>query len=452
MYGDIFKQSSSYIVPPFETQNVPFLPYSDNLFTISAGYKIANDDNFGKPVNQAKIYNQNVAAGTKLQIPVYKTNYPPKSGETYAPIFQNKKASFPSYLSNLQNQLVLKPTVEDNRFNFGEAGTGEKVNAVQQLGSHFLLPSFQGQVIPISTLANNAPFPRYKGAAIQVYPTVAGFSTTAYQPLQAQQQFQFGHGIVQPVDNSGRPPSQAEEIRSDVEIIDEKKPRPPPRSDEDDGDQADDDDHGYTPPERHEANSQDDNDDYEVKSFKAPPAEGDFKPSTSFPFKEYDEKFGRYSNRDKLGGDEKSVSKNRDYSGDDDDESSARYLSEDTSSKAYYDRQEEEEGETYDDKPRDYERRKTKEERDENAAKYYDKNFDEEFDASYKAKLSKQKMKHGKGGRNIYEVEDPSSEGSQRNFRYYKDSRNTGGYSLVPETNIYEGGFGYKILGRRTIL
>lgn len=183
--------------------------------------------------------------GTKLQIPVYKTNYPPKSGETYAPIFQNKKASFPSYLSNLQNQLVLKPTVEDNRFNFGEAGTGEKVNAVQQLGSHFLLPSFQGQVIPISTLANNAPFPRYKGAAIQVYPTVAGFSTTAYQPLQAQQQFQFGHGIVQPVDNSGRPPpSQAEEIRSDVEIIDEKKPRPPPRSDEDDGDQADDDDHG----------------------------------------------------------------------------------------------------------------------------------------------------------------------------------------------------------------
>lgn len=61
-------------------------------------------------------------------------------------------------------------------------------------------------------------------------------------------------------------------------------------------------------------------------------------------------------------------------------------------------------------------------------------------------------MKHGKGGRNIYEVEDPSSEGSQRNFRYYKDPRDTGGYSLVPETNIYEGGFGYKILGRRTIL
>lgn len=183
---------------------------------------------------------------------MYKTNYPQKSSETYAPVFQNKKASFleeqkreqfPSYLFNLQNQLVLKPTVEDNRFNFGEAGTA-KVNTVQQLGSHFLspLPSFQGQVIPISTLANNAPFPRYKGAAIQVYPTVAGFSTTAYQPLQ--QQFQFGHGIVQPVDNSGRPPSPSEEIRSDVEIIDKKKPRPPPRNDDDDGDQADDDDQG----------------------------------------------------------------------------------------------------------------------------------------------------------------------------------------------------------------
>lgn len=63
MYGDIFKQSSPYIIPPFQTQNVPFLPYSDNLFTISAGYKIGNDENFGKPVNQAKIYNQNVAAG-----------------------------------------------------------------------------------------------------------------------------------------------------------------------------------------------------------------------------------------------------------------------------------------------------------------------------------------------------------------------------------------------------
>ncbi|PBC34102.1 hypothetical protein APICC_09926 [Apis cerana cerana] len=485
MYGDIFKQSSPYIIPPFQTQNVPFLPYSDNLFTISAGYKIGNDDNFGKPVNQAKIYNQNVAAGTKLQIPVYKTNYPAKSSETYAPVFQNKKASvslvlvqfaeparfeanggrqsvqfrgsgdarkgkhrsatglpfsvaFPSYLSNLQNQLVLKPTVEDNQFNFGEAETPEKVNTVQQLGSHFLSPflSFQGQVIPISTVANNAPFPRYKGAAIQVYPTVAGFSTTAYQPLQAQQQFQFGHGIVQPVDNSGRPPSPSQEIRSDVEIIDEKKPRPPPRSDDDNGDRADDDDHDYAPPERqYEANSQDD--DYEVKSFKAPPAEGDFKPSTSFPFKEYDEKFGRYSNRDKIEGDEKSVSKNRDYSssGDDDDESSARYRSEDTSSKAFYDRQEEEEGEYDDvDKPRDYERRRTKEEKD---------SEDEEFDASYKAKLSKQR------GRNIYEVEDPSSEGSQRNFRYYKD---TGGYSSVPETKVYEGGFGYKIFGRRAVL
>lgn len=68
MYGDIFKQSSPYIIPPFETQNVPLLPYSDNLFTISAGYKIANDDNFGKSVNQAKIYKQNVAAGKSFQL------------------------------------------------------------------------------------------------------------------------------------------------------------------------------------------------------------------------------------------------------------------------------------------------------------------------------------------------------------------------------------------------
>lgn len=179
---------------------------------------------------------------------MYKTNYPPKGGETYAPVFPpNGKASFPvlqeqkqfpSYLSNFQNQLVLKPTMEENRFDFG-AGMGK----VQQLGSHFLSPlsSFQGQVVPISTLANNAPFPRYKGAAIEVYPTVGGFSTTAYQPLQPQQQFQFGHGNVQPVDNSGRPPSPSEEIRSDVEIIDKKKPAPPPSGDDDGGDETDDD-------------------------------------------------------------------------------------------------------------------------------------------------------------------------------------------------------------------
>lgn len=62
-----------------------------------------------------------------------------------------------------------------------------------------------------------------------------------------------------------------------------------------------------------------------------------------------------------------------------------------------------------------------------------------------------QEIKHGssKGERNIYEVEDPSSEGSQRNFRYYKDTR---GYSSVPETKVYEGGFGYKIFGRRAVL
>lgn len=128
--------------------------------------------------------------------------------------------------------------MEENRFDFG-AGTGK----VQQLGSHFLSPlsSFQGQVVPISTLANNAPFPRYKGAAIEVYPTVAGFSTTAYQPLQPHQQFQFGHGNVQPVDKSGRPPTPSEEIRSDVEIIDKKKPGPPPSGDDDGGDETDDD-------------------------------------------------------------------------------------------------------------------------------------------------------------------------------------------------------------------
>lgn len=191
-------------------------------------------------------------------MPVYKTVYPlPKASgsQMYAAMFQNeaslpilqvrKSEELPSYVSSLQSQpLVLNPV--DHQFNF--AVRVPKVNSVQP-SAPFLSPlsSFQGQVVPISTAANNAQFPQYKGATVElVYPTVSGFSTMAYQPMQTQSQLHFGHDNVQPVQpvDNLRHSMPAEEIRSDVEIIDKHKPPPPPKTDDEDDvdDDKDDDD------------------------------------------------------------------------------------------------------------------------------------------------------------------------------------------------------------------
>ncbi|KAK1123138.1 hypothetical protein K0M31_008771 [Melipona bicolor] len=189
-------------------------------------------------------------------MPVYKTVYPltkAPGSQIYAAMLQNEKASLPilqvrksqeppSYVPSLQSQpLVLNPV--DHQFNF--AVGAPKVNSVQP-SAPFLSPlsSFQGQVVPISTAANNAQFPQYKGATVEIYPTVSGFSTMAYQPVQTQSQLHFGRDNVQPVQpvDNLRHSMPAEEIRSDVEIIDKHKPPPPPKTDDDDDkDDADDD-------------------------------------------------------------------------------------------------------------------------------------------------------------------------------------------------------------------
>lgn len=56
MYSDVFQQSpyvtSLLSIPSFEFQNNKrLLPYSDHLFTMSAGYKVTDDD-FAKPLKQ----------------------------------------------------------------------------------------------------------------------------------------------------------------------------------------------------------------------------------------------------------------------------------------------------------------------------------------------------------------------------------------------------------------
>ena len=364
-------------------------------------------------------------------MPVYKIVYslPKASGsQIYAAMLEKEKASLPilqvresqeppSYVSSLQSQpLVLNPV--DHQFNF--AVRAPKANSVQP-SAPFLSPlsSFQGQVVPISTAANNAQFPQYKGATLEVYPTVSGFSTMAYQPVQTQPRLHFQHDNVQPVQpvDNLRHSMPAEEIRSDVEIIDKHKPPPPPKTDDDDDDDDDDKDDadddegtfnnkiiyepkynltfnsefalaGYAPPDKqHEANSEEE-DDYESNSeryFKAPSVQGNFKPSTSFPFKQYDEKFVKYSSRYRDEDNEEPFSKYR-YSSSSDDDSdeevaTGKYNTDEASSKSLYSKQEDEGN----DDRHVYERQKTEEASDDtNTPKY------REFEAPYRAKSPKQ--------------------------------------------------------------
>ncbi|XP_026670062.1 formin-J-like [Ceratina calcarata] len=395
-YDNIFKHSA---ISPYSQSNEQLSPYSENLFTMSAGYKVAND-NFAKPSKQS---------GTNVQVPIYKTNHPLSKGtHVFSSAYQNKKPTIyhlnpqehPSYLSAFQSQpLVLNPL---SQFQTG------KVNNLQ-LSSPFASPlsSFQSHVVPISTASNNLQFPQYKGAAINVYPNFGGFSTATYHPLQAQPQLHFGHSNQRrPVEN--RP---NEGILYDVEII-TKKPMPPPKKDEEDDDGSDkEDDEGQTGEKEYGPDSDDDSD-YEhkpEKHFESPAMEGDFKPSSN-PFKQYDKKFGKYSSRDR---DEETDEKTFPKYNDDNHDERAKYQSDGSSSKPLYDRREnnEENDETQ-------ESEETSD--DTHKSKYFD--YDEEFKPS-----------------------------RRNNFKYYKNSQDfqdTDGHSSDIVTSFspkHEGSFGYKI-------
>ncbi|XP_076237881.1 uncharacterized protein LOC143181386 [Calliopsis andreniformis] len=465
-YGSVYKQPYSNLHP---SQS----PYFENLFTMSAGFKVASDD---KPLRQTRIHQGNVHLANQdsrnqkpgrvgvhtgiqtVQVPVYRTGYPVSKAMGAAPAFHSspyaKRTSLPMvqvhsdlqqpvYYHNVHGQqLVLSPV--DIQYTF--PARVPKVNNVQ-LSAPFSSPlsSFQGQVVPISTTGSNRQFPQYKGAAIEVHPTVGGFPAAGYESLQSQPQLHFGNGNVQYVQNvGGHRQAPVEEIRSDVEIIDKKKPTtPPPEKDDDDDDE---DDEGYSSAEKEHGSDgrDDDDDDHEDKSekpFKSPRVEGDFKPSTSFPFKQYDSTFGKYSNNDEED-DEEPQSKHREYSSssDDDEEDetpSSKYQSEDTSSRPYYGKQEDDEEEEED----SYEKQKTDSSYHKYRPKYFDKNFDEEFDRSYKKQSPRQsyiqrtempKVEYGfkssRKNKDSYDSEDSTSQGSSTNFDYqripqgYKDS------------------------------
>nr|XP_012152454.1 PREDICTED: uncharacterized protein LOC105664096 [Megachile rotundata] len=401
-YDEMLRKLLPYANLRHESQSEPF----DKLFTMTASYKVAND----KPVKQIDAFNQNTegAYGAFPTFP-YQFNQPLKSSDAYTPYFHtNGRKATPQNNQDLSTYLTsFQPLLNPTDYRFSFVGKAPKVNNVQQ-NSPFLSPfsSFHSQMVPISTTVNNPQFPQYKGASIQVYPAVGGFSTAAYQPLQAQPQLHFQHNAqrVQPV---GGRQSPSQEIRSDVEIID-KHTTPPPKDD--------DEDEGHAPHDKEYSPD----DDYEDKErFKAPRVEGDFKPSMSFPFKQYDEKFGKYQ--------EEEI---------DEDDEKSKYESKDTSSKPYYSKQEEDDG--------SYERQET-EESDYRPKNYED--FDEGFESSYRKKpkeryVPKESSRKGESG-------DPSTQENRMSFRYHRvphgfqDNEGYGSDNL--ESVVEHGAFGYRI-------
>lgn len=153
---------------------------------------------------------------------------------------------------------------------------------------------------------------------------------------------------------------------------------------------------GYKNPEsEHKEDEEDDVENEPGKYFKEPPTESDFKPSTYFPFKEYDETFGKYTKQtDDEDSEDKPYSDYKNSSSDDDAEeenpSSGYHAEYAESPKSHGSYEEEDEKE---EESRKYEKRG---ETDENSHeiepkqfKYYGKDFEQEFEESYRKELPK---------------------------------------------------------------
>ncbi|XP_072743241.1 uncharacterized protein [Anoplolepis gracilipes] len=403
---------------------------------------------------------QNGASSPNVQVPVYKTNYPlskviehahgytlsfptassvsPSSDKTTQSSKQKdettvdvngKKISVPiiQFQSNADFSEVLPvfesqpfflsanyPTESDLAFNFG---TGPKLNMALQLRnvSPFLSPlsSFQGQIVPIQTANGSPQFPQYKGASVEVYPVQNSVPKVqgSYESLYSQPQLHFGqkhNNNVQPINvqqNIVHPSVSIEGILNDVEIINKNKPEPHTPQPDDDRDDDRDDERYKNPDEEDEQNSEDDDTDNKRqpgKYFKAPPTESDFKPSTSYPFKEYDERFGKYKAQiDDDDVEDKPDSSYKHDSVDDDEEEedpSSEYHAEYTNSpnsSHEYEEEDEEKEESIKHKRRE-EVDEDSDEMEPKQFKYYGKDFEQEFEESYQKELPKQKYVHVK--------------------------------------------------------
>nr|XP_050867674.1 uncharacterized protein LOC127071906 [Vespula vulgaris] len=428
--------------------------------------------------------NQKEIPTNDVQLPVYRTHYPgPKNSDyvftTYTPSHQSvsnletklhqyfpeneattttKKITLPVknsqympvYLRTFENKPVLLNhdlNYLQPNLNFGFIGAKEKTiaqaaNNISPFQSS--ISSFQGQVIPIQTASSTPQFPQYKGAAVATYPVSLDLAKIprTYEPLRTQPQLHFQNvlatPIVNPYQNVNLNSKAAEEIRDDVEIINKKPPQPPRKNDEDEFDDGD------KSVEAEYGPNYNDEEVYRSKNTKESSLENDFVPSKSFPFKEYDEKFGKnFKKNNKDDEDDKPNSdKFQSYSSSENDEDgrSSKYSDDYESSEArrtnYENDDEDEDGnERYESEREPEEDRKE----EPNRSKYFRIDFEREFDDIYKKPLTKNKYintkevpeeKRQKSGFNRYKEESDDEENNypfnynrKKNYRNLDDTR-----------------------------
>ncbi|XP_011694458.1 PREDICTED: pescadillo homolog [Wasmannia auropunctata] len=373
--------------------------------------------------------------GKKISVPVIQLTSNLDFSEVL-PAFESQP-----FLSSLSANY---PIESDVGFKFG---SGSKVNMALQSSnvSPFSSPlsSFQGQVVPIQTANGSPQFPQYKGASIQAYPIASNIPKAQgnYESLYNQPHLHFDkvhNGNMQPVNagqNNIHPSVSTQDILNDVELINKKNPEPhTPQPDDDDDDEDDREDKRYKNPDKEYSSEEDDVERRPGKSFKASPTESDFKPSPSYPFKEYDERFGKLLVRAQHDNDDddfedKPSSSYKNYPSDDDEEEEdsssedrAEYIE---SSKPSRDSYEEEDDEEEEEESRKQEKRKKVNEGFREApkrSKYYQKDFEQEFEEGYKEELPKQEYVHVKEVPEIDSNNNPSP-ASKRQQKHSNQSR-----------------------------
>lgn len=150
----------------------------------------------------------------------------------------NINAKFSGFIEGQESQPILFNT--DNGFNFQAPNFGIPFDfGTESRNQPFLtLQDFQQQrqILPVQTSSSTPQFPQYKGASIPAH-SRSDFAHPpgAYQLFtnQPQLHFNLNNGPVDrmhvPTDNN-----PFERIRTDVEVIDKKKPAPPQHDGKDD--------------------------------------------------------------------------------------------------------------------------------------------------------------------------------------------------------------------------
>ncbi|XP_077271002.1 uncharacterized protein LOC143902186 [Temnothorax americanus] len=403
-----------------------------------------------KITDYSQVYAPSIPAVSSItQLPGKTTQNPKQKDEVTVdvngkkisvPVIQlqsNLDFSSPGVLPAFDSQPFLLSSNHPIESNVGfKFGTGPKFNMALQSSnvSPFSSPlsSFQGQIVPIQTANGSPQFPLYKGASIEAHPVTSNVPKAQgnYESLYSQPQLHFDkehNGNVLPVNvrqNTAHPSVSTQGILNDVEIINKKNPQPhtPQPDDDDDNDDEDRDDERYQNPDKendHSSEAVDEDERQPGKYFKESPLESDFKPSTSYPFKQYDEVFGKHraqSDEDE----DKPYSSYKNYSSDDDEEEedpSSEYRAE--SSKSSHDSYEEEDEDEEEEESRKQEKRKEANESSDEIqpkrSKYYQKDFEREFEESYRKELPKQEYPHVKEVPEIDSYISPSPSKRQKN-------------------------------------